>query len=121
MEPRKLNTFNDQLEMKIYPINNSLKLFGQKFAFHIVQNMLLLKQKRFSQFLRSIDGINTKTLSIRLRELEEWGIIERKVTQKRPIQVEYGLTEKGKALEPVLVKILEFSMIYEDKTNYFKK
>lgn len=115
-----MNRFNDQLEVNIYHIDNTLKLFGQKFAFHIVLNMLLLKQTRFSQFLKSINGINTKTLSIRLRDLEKWGIIERKVTQKRPIQVEYGLTEKGKALEPVLAKILEFSMAYESETNYFK-
>ncbi len=114
-------TFNDQLEMKIYPIDNSLRLFRQKFALNIIQNMLLLKQKRFSQFLRSIEGINTKTLSTRLKELQEFGIIERKVTQKRPIEVEYGLTEKGKALEPVLVKLVEFSLIFEAKTNYFKK
>jgi len=97
------------LDMKIYPIDNSLKLFGQKFAIHIIQNMLLLKQKRFNQFLRSIEGINTKTLSIRLKELVELGIIERKVTQKRPLQVEYALTEKGKTLEPILAKIVEFS------------
>jgi DNA-binding HxlR family transcriptional regulator len=113
-----MNSLNDQLEVNVHLINNSLKLFGQKFAFHIVLNMLFLNQKRFSQFLKSIDGLNTKTLSIRLKDLEKWGIIERNVTQKRPIQVEYSLTEKGKALEQVLIKLVEFSITFETKTNF---
>ena len=121
MESRKMNTFNDQLEMKTYLIDDSLKLFGQKFALNIIQNMLLLKQKRFSQFMRSIDGINTKTLSIRLKELEGFGIIERKVMQNRPLEVEYNLTEKGKALESILTEMVGFSTVFKPKTTFEDK
>ena len=99
--------------LKGCPINNSLKIFQQKFALNIIRNMMMLKQNKFSQFLNSIEGINTKTLSIRLKELEEFGLIERKVTQQRPLQVEYSLTKKGKALEPVLAVMAEFSLQYE--------
>ena len=56
--------------MKSCPIDNSLRIFGQKYALHIIRNLLLLKQSKFGQFLKSIEGINSKTLSIRLRELE---------------------------------------------------
>ena len=83
--------------LKGCPINNSLKIFQQKFALNIIRNMMLLKQSKFSQFLGSIEGINTKTLSIRLKELEEYGLIERKVAQQRPLKVEYSLTKKGKS------------------------
>ncbi len=75
--------------------------------------MMLLKQKKFNQFLGSIEGINTKTLSIRLKELEEYGLIERKVTQERPLQVEYTLTKKGNALNSILAHMAEFSFQYE--------
>lgn len=108
-------------DMKCCPIDNSLKIFGQKFALHIIRNILLLKQNKFSQFLKSIEGINTKTLSIRLKELEEFGIIERKVTKTRPPEVEYILTEKGKALEPIIVKLGEFSMMFDAKTIFKDK
>lgn len=111
----------DKWGMKCCPIDNSLKIFGQKFALHIIRNMLLLKQNRFSQFLKSIEGINTKTLSIRLKDLEEFGIIERKVTQTRPPEVEYILTEKGHALGPIIAKIGEFSMVFEAKTIFKDK
>ncbi len=99
--------------LKSCPINNSLKIFQQKFALNIIRNMMLLKQTKFNQFLGSIEGINTKTLSIRLKELEEYGLIEREVKQTRPLQVEYTLTKKGNALNSVLCHIAEFSAQYE--------
>jgi DNA-binding HxlR family transcriptional regulator len=97
------------------PVDNSLKIFGQKYALHIVRNMVVLKQNRFAQFLRSIEGINTKTLSIRLRELEDFGIIKRTIIASRPVQTEYSLTDKGMALEPILAQIATFSTRYESK------
>ena len=103
----------DQWGLKACPINNSLKIFQQKFALNIIRNMMLLKQKKFNQFLGSIEGINTKTLSIRLKELEEYGLIDRKVTQERPLQVEYTLTKKGNALNSILAHMAEFSFQYE--------
>ncbi|WP_316506507.1 helix-turn-helix domain-containing protein [Nitrosopumilus sp.] len=107
--------------LKGCPINNSLKIFQQKFALNIIRNMMMLKQTKFSQFLGSIEGINTKTLSIRLKELEEFGLIERKVTQQRPLQVEYSLTKKGKALDPILALMAEFSFQYEPEKIFKDK
>src|SRR5438128_4581728 len=101
--------------MKACPVDNSLKIFGQKYALQIVRNMLVLKQNRFGQFLGSIEGVNTKTLSIRLRELEDFGIIKRTILPTRPVQTEYSLTDKGMALEPLLVDIATFSTRYESK------
>lgn len=117
----ELDEHLDKWDLKCCPIDNSMKIFGQKFALHIIRNILMLKQNKFSQFLRSIEGINTKTLSIRLKELEDYGIIQRKVTQIRPLTVEYLLTDKGKALEPIIVKIGEFSMIHDAKIVFKDK
>ena len=101
--------------MKACPVDNSLKIFGQKYALHIVRNMLVLKQRRFGQFLKSIEGINTKTLSIRLHELENSGIIKRKIINSRPPQTEYSLTDKGMALEPILADIA--TLLYAIRTQ----
>ncbi len=84
--------------MKNCPIDNSLKIIGKKFTMHILRNILLLKQQKFNEFLRSIEGINTKTLSLRLREMVSEGLIKRKIIDERPLRVEYSLTEKGKSL-----------------------
>jgi DNA-binding HxlR family transcriptional regulator len=101
--------------MMACPVDNSLRIFGQKYALHIVRNMIVLKQNRFGQFLGSIEGINTKTLSIRLRQLEDFGIIKRTIIPSRPVQTEYSLTNKGMALEPILADIATFSTRYESK------
>ena len=107
--------------LKGCPINNSLKIFQQKFALNIIRNMMLLKQTKFNQFLGSIEGINTKTLSIRLKELEEYGLIDRKVSLQRPLQVEYSLTKKGNALESILAHMAEFSFQYESEKIFRDK
>jgi DNA-binding HxlR family transcriptional regulator len=80
--------------------------------------MLLLKQNKFGQFLGSIEGINTKTLSIRLHELEDFGLIKRTIINSRPVQTKYSLTEKGMALEPILAHIATFSARYESKAIF---
>jgi DNA-binding HxlR family transcriptional regulator len=46
--------------MKVCPIDR--EIMGQRYALHIMRNIILLKQNRFNQFLNSIEGINTKTL-----------------------------------------------------------
>jgi DNA-binding HxlR family transcriptional regulator len=67
--------------------------------------------RRFNQFLE-IEDINAKILSARLKEMEKDGLIERKVYAETPIRVEYNITEKGKALEPILDQMSAFSMKY---------
>ena len=74
--------------------------------------MIFLNQTRFSQFLESVEGINPKTLSVRLREMEKSGLIKRKVYPNTPIRIEYSITEKGEALKPILDQMAAFSMKY---------
>ena len=111
----------NEFGMKNCPIDYGLRIIGKKFTIHILRNMLLLKQKKFNEFLRSIEGINTKTLSIRLQEMESEGLIKRKVIDKRPLRVEYSLTEKGKSLEPILVQMAKFCLKWESKKIFAKE
>jgi DNA-binding HxlR family transcriptional regulator len=101
--------------MKCCPIDNSTKMIGKKFTLHILRKMILLKQKRFSEFLGSIEGISTKILSIRLHEMEKEGLITRVVISTKPVQIEYSLTKKGKMFEPILRFLGELSVKYEPK------
>lgn len=57
---------------------------------------------RFGQLERSLAGISPRTLSLRLRALEEEGIVERRTYPEVPPRVEYALTEKGRALIPIV-------------------
>ena len=57
---------------------------------------------RFCELERSLEGISPRTLSLRLRALEEEGIVTRRTFPEVPPRVEYELTEKGRALVPII-------------------
>ncbi len=57
---------------------------------------------RFCELERSLSGISPRTLSLRLRSLEDEGIVERHTYAEVPPRVEYALTEKGRALLPII-------------------
>jgi len=57
---------------------------------------------RFCELERSLEGISPRTLSLRLRALEEHGIVERQTYPEVPPRVEYALTPKGEALVPLI-------------------
>lgn len=108
--PPELKEMSDQI--KCCPIDNTFRLVGKKFTIHILRNMLILNHTRFNQFLESVEGINPKTLSVRLREMEKSGLIKRHVYAQTPIKIEYTVTEKGKELKTIIMQMAAFSMKY---------
>ena len=99
-------------KMSACPIDFSFKILGQKFMILILRNLILFGKKRFSNLLESVEGINQKTLSIRLKELENGGIIKRKIYSENPVRAEYLITKKGRMLRPVLEQMAAFSLSY---------
>jgi DNA-binding HxlR family transcriptional regulator len=99
-------------DMKCCPIDTTFKLVGKKFTILIIREMMQDKT-RFNQFLDSIEGINPKILSARLKEMERSGLIKRKVySAEIPVRIGYFLTEKGSALRSILDQMAIFSMRY---------
>ena len=99
-------------DMKCCPIDTTFKLVGKKFTILIIREMMQDKT-RFNQFLDSIEGINPKILSARLKEMERSGLIKRKVySAETPVRIGYFLTEKGSALRSILDQMAIFSMRY---------
>jgi DNA-binding HxlR family transcriptional regulator len=99
-------------QMNCCPVDNTFKIIGKKFTIHILRNMTMMGQTRFSQFLESVEGINPKTLAVRLKEMEKSGLISRQVYPETPIRIEYTISEKGKALKPIIEQMAAFSMKY---------
>jgi DNA-binding HxlR family transcriptional regulator len=57
---------------------------------------------RFNEFRQAVEGVPPRTLTERLRELEQAGVLERRVVPASPPYAEYRLTERGKRLAPVV-------------------
>ena len=111
----------DGTQFKSCPVFNTFSIMGKKFSILIVRNMMAYKQTKFNELLNTIEGINAKTLSFRLKEMEKDGLVEKNVVEKNPVRVEYHLKEKGWALKPVITAMAEFSMnqcasaVFKDK------
>jgi DNA-binding HxlR family transcriptional regulator len=98
-------------ELRSCPIETTFRIIGKKWAVLIIREMFR-GTTQFNRFLENIDGITPKVLTERLRELEKLGIVKRRIVSEYPIRVEYGLTDLGKAFEPVLLAAGSFSMRY---------
>jgi DNA-binding HxlR family transcriptional regulator len=84
------------------PVARALEVIGEKWSLLIVRD-LMRGPKRFSDLRRYLGDITPKWLSLRLRELEEAGIVEREEVGRR--EVWYRLTEKGRSLRPVIEEL----------------
>ncbi len=93
------------------PITKTAEVLGGKWTLPIIF-ALIKETKRFKELERNIEGINTRMLVKELKQLEENGIILRKVYAQVPPKVEYSLTEKGKALRSVLVEMKNWGNEY---------
>ena len=73
-------------------------------------------RSRFCELERSLQGISPRTLSLRLRALEEEGIVERQTFPEVPPRVEYALTDKGRALVPLIEDMRAYGLkwLFED-------
>jgi DNA-binding HxlR family transcriptional regulator len=87
--------------MESCPVSACAEILSGKWTILLVRD-LADGRSRFCELERSLEGISPRTLSLRLRALEEQGIIERKTFPEVPPRVEYSLTEKGEALVPII-------------------
>ena len=92
--------------------HRSVELIGRRWSGAII-SVMLKGPDRFCELREAIPGISDRLLAERLKELEEHGIVERQVVPTRPPQVTYLLTEKGRALGPVLDRITEWGHAWE--------
>ncbi|MEM9050960.1 MAG: helix-turn-helix domain-containing protein [Bacteroidota bacterium] len=99
------------------PVSYGLDFFGDKWTLLIIRDMALEQKRFYKDFQASGEGIATNILSDRLKKLEENGIVKSAVYEERKTQKIYSLTEKGKALIPVLLEIMVWSFENNNELN----
>ncbi|MBQ3785459.1 MAG: helix-turn-helix transcriptional regulator [Alphaproteobacteria bacterium] len=100
-------------ELPPCPVATLLVLIGTKWKVLIVRD-LLGGTKRFKELQRSV-GCSQKVLTDNLRELENNGLVSRKVYAEVPPRVEYSMTKLGATLEPVLDAMAKWGTEYKKK------
>ena len=83
------------------PVETTLTLISDKWKVLILRDMLT-GTKRFGELRKSIGTVSQKVLTSQLRQMEESGLLTRKVYAEVPPRVEYTLTELGYSLKPIM-------------------
>ena len=103
-------------ELPACPVETTLMLIGDKWKVLILRD-LMPDTKRFGELKKSIGSVSQKVLTAQLRDMEEKGLVSRKVYAEVPPRVEYSLTELGKSLCPVLDALREWGENYKARNQ----
>jgi len=98
----------EDLREAIQSLEESFSLLSQKWNLEILYALFLKTTVGFSG-LKKILGINSRTLSDKLKSLKRYGFIERRVETGPPLRVEYSLTTKGKNTVLLALPLLYYS------------
>lgn len=103
-------------ELPTCPVETTLTLIGDKWKVLILRD-LLTGIKRFGELKKSIGNVSQKVLTAQLRNMEENGLVNRKVYAEVPPRVEYSLTKLGQSLKPILDAMWNWGEDYKEKCN----
>ena len=104
-------------ELPACPVETTLLLIGDKWKVLILRD-LMEGTKRFGELKKSIGSVSQKVLTAQLRDMEDKGLLTRKVYAEVPPRVEYTLTETGRSLKPILDAMVAWGKEYQaEKTK----
>lgn len=104
------------MELPACPVETTLMLIGDKWKVLILWN-LMNGTMRFGELKKSIGTVSQKVLTTQLRDMEEKGLLTRKVYAEVPPRVEYTLTETGYSLKPILDAMSAWGADYQTKNG----
>lgn len=96
------------------PVKTTLTLISDKWKVLILRD-LLPGTKRFGELKKSIGHVSQKVLTAQLRQMEQSGLVNRKVYAEVPPKVEYSLTDVGYSLKPILDAMWTWGEEYQKK------
>lgn len=103
-------------DLPLCPVETTVQLIGSKWRLLIMRD-LLGGAKRFGELKKSVGSISQKVLTSNLREMEEKGLVVRRVYPEVPPHVEYDLTELGRSLRPIIDALRVWGEDYRKKAQ----
>ena len=98
-------------------MNASVEILGDRWSLLIIRDMMLRGATTFKDFLEGFERIATNVLADRLKRLEEFGVIEKRMDARDGRKTNYKLTQKGIDLAPVLTEMVLWAAEHEDTEN----
>ena len=103
---------NEHAHRSACPIATALDVLGDRWTLVVIRDIFLGK-KRYQEFLNGPEKITTNILAQRLKYLEDEELVVKTLYQEHPPRYEYSLSEKGRALAPVLSSLWDWSQVWE--------
>ncbi len=107
-------------ELPKCPVETTLKMIGSKWKVLIIRD-LLAGTKRFGELKNALGTITQKVLTTNLRDMEESGLVSRKVYPQIPPKVEYSLTDLGYSLGGILDSMADWGSAYKEFLKILEK
>ncbi len=95
------------------PVARTADIIGDRWTLLILRDLLLDGPRKFHDLQESLMGISPNTLSGRLRNLEDEGIICRRFYEQHPPRAEYLLTDKGRSLGPIMKALRDWGTVHK--------
>ena len=114
MEDMKTSADTQEKKLPDCPVEITLTLISDKWKVLILRD-LMPGTKRFGELKKSIGHVTQKVLTAQLRQMEDSGLLTRKVYAEVPPRVEYTLTDLGYSLKPILDAMWEWGEAYKKK------
>lgn len=99
------------------PVATTLMLLNNKWKVLIISS-LVAGEKRFTELCQAIDGVSPKVITTNLRDMEEYGLINRTIYPEIPPRVIYSLTPLGESLKPIIDAMAKWGKHYQKNLNY---
>lgn len=97
------------------PVETCVSLIGSKWKLLVMRDLLLNGTMRFKELQRSLGSVTQKVLTSTLRDMENAGLVVRRVYPEIPPRVEYALTETGQSLRPIMDAMWAWGEGYQSK------
>ena len=104
------------MDLPVCPVETTLMLIGDKWKVLILRD-LMEGTKRFGELKKSIGTVSQKVLTAQLRDMEDKGLLTRKVYAEVPPRVEYTLTETGYSLKQILDSMVAWGTGYQRRNG----
>ncbi|MEE1149325.1 winged helix-turn-helix transcriptional regulator [Methanobrevibacter sp. UBA212] len=101
----------------VCPVDRTLNLINKKWSVQIIRDLFFGK-KHFKEFKEDKPKLSNKVLSNCLKELEENGLVEKKVINTTPVTTEYYLTEYGRSMNRIIYELAMFTLHDDDDNSY---
>jgi len=99
------------------PVRFGMSQFGDKWSFLIIRDLMFKGRKYYNEFLEAGEGVSTNILANRLADLENNGIVNKRQDKIKRSKYIYTLTEKGIALMPMMLSMIDWSEKYDEQTE----